>query len=322
VHVYNCPKLLIKNNQIQNVRVALGNFDGIHRGHRSLIKGLVARAKQDGSSSVVVTFNPHPAQFFCKSVGFRKIDNLLIQQTILTDLGVDALLELPFDAALSAMSPEDFIENILGSLPLTEITVGRDFRFGHGRAGDSKLLIKIGTKQGFTVNLVDPVTVDGHLVSSSHIRHLLAETGDVVAARKFLMRPFLMHGVVVQGDQLGRKLGIPTANLSDISQVIPKSGVYSGRMRVHASIAAVLRPNDWFGCVINIGSRPTVNSVNSEIRVEVHAYDVAESLNLYGETLEVEFYKRLREEQKFASVEQLVTQIRRDIDLARADFNS
>ncbi len=322
MHVFKCPKLLIKNTQIKSAHVALGNFDGIHRGHRLLIESLVSRAKSARSSSIAVTFNPHPAQFFSKSAGFKKIDTPLIQKTILADLGVDALLELPFDATLAAMNPDDFIDNVLGQLPLKDVTVGRDFRFGRGRAGDSKALEDIGAKRGFSVHLVDPVTAEGSVVSSSHIRHLIAEIGDMAAATNFLMRPFLLHGVVIHGDQLGRKLGFPTANLSEIIQVVPKSGVYSGRMRVRSEMTSALRPDDWWNCVINIGHRPTVTASHSELRVEVHAYDVTHDLNLYGESLEVEFHKRLREELRFASLEQLKIQIRQDIQDARSHFRT
>jgi riboflavin kinase/FMN adenylyltransferase len=309
------------------VRVALGNFDGIHLGHRDLLDGLVQRCRSDGSSSVVVTFNPHPAQFFSQLQGlqgadkkipdFKKIDSASIQRSVLAGLGIDAMLELPFDTALASMTAKAFVEDVLCSMPLKEITVGRDFRFGRGREGDSRILNEIGAKRGFEVHLVNPVSIAGQVVSSSFIRHLLVAKGDVVTARAFLTRPFQLEGAVVKGSQLGRKIGFPTANVSGIHQLTPQSGVYSGRMRVSSDISSNLRVNDWFACVVNIGVRPTVVDTDSEIKIEVHAYDTSTTLNLYGETLIIEFYERIRDEQKFATLDQLAEQIRRDIAVAR-----
>lgn len=317
VHVSNSPKLLLKMISSAGVRAVLGNFDGIHKGHRTLLEGLVLRAKRDGSSSVVVTFNPHPAEFFAKSSTFKKIDTPLIQQAILSDLGIDGLLQLPFDASLAAMSPGDFIEKILCSMPLKEIAVGKDFRFGQGRAGDGAMLSDIGMRRGFEVRIIEPVGVGHKVVSSSLIRHLLSDVGDVVTVSDFLNRPFLLQGLVVKGDQIGRQIGFPTANIGHISQVIPRAGVYSGRMRVRAAIGSNLRSEDWYPCVVNIGIRPTIADSDAKTRVEAHAYDIGATLNLYGEPVEIEFHKRLRDERRFDSLEMLKTQIKLDIDDAK-----
>jgi len=299
------------------VRLVLGNFDGVHKGHRELISRLVKRAAVGAESSVVVTFDPHPADFFGRGGGLKKIDSPGIKRRLLAALGVTGLLELTFNAELAALSGEDFIQNILEVFPLKEVVVGQDFRFGKERSGSVELLAARGRSHGFEVTVMDAVTINGAVVSSSLVRKLLSEEGDVTSVTAMLERPFSLQGKVIQGNQLGRTIGFPTANVSGISQIIPKIGVYAGRIKVLSERSSGVRPNDFMPCVINIGLRPTVNS-GSDIRVEAHVYDAGgQSLDLYGETVELEFTKRLRDEKRFENLEALKAQISKDIENAK-----
>ena len=296
------------------VRLVLGNFDGIHKGHRELISRLVTQSIRDAESCVVVTFDPHPAEFFGRSTGFKKIDTPSIKRRLLASLGVTGLLELAFDAELSSLSGEKFIQDILEVFPLREILVGRDFRFGRDRSGSVELLRSHGTAKGFDVTEVNAVMLEGSVVSSSALRKILAEDGDVAGAARMLERPFILQGQVIQGDQIGRKLGFPTANLSKINQIIPKAGVYSGTIKILDDHSSGVRSHDVMSCVINIGYRPTVSGEARELRVEAHIYDQPEQpLDLYGEDVEIEFIKRIRDEKRFDNLEALKAQITKDI---------
>lgn len=300
------------------VRLVLGNFDGVHKGHRELISRLVKRAQEGAESSVVVTFDPHPAEFFGRGGGFKKIDTPAIKRRLLGALGVTGLLELSFNAELAALSGEDFIRDILDVFPLKEVIVGPDFRFGRDRTGSVELLAAHGRARGFEVTVMDPVAINGAVASSSVVRKLLSEDGDVAGAAAMLERPFCLHGKVVQGNQLGRTIGFPTANISGINQIIPKIGVYSGRIKITSEHSPGIRSNDFMPCVINIGLRPTVNT-GSDIRVEAHIYDSpGQSPDLYEEFVELEFIKRLRDEKRFENLEALKAQISKDIESAQA----
>ena len=319
MHIANDPKILIKLIGERPVRLALGNFDGVHQGHRKLIRGLVDRATHGDEASIVVTFVPHPAQYFGRNGGIKKIDTPLIQRRCLRDLSVTGILELNFNAELASMSGEDFIDKILCGFNLLEIAVGSDFRFGRNRCGGVDLLKAEGLRRGFSITVMETVEIEGVVASSSRVRTLLSEQGDVAMAAKVLGRPFSLIGRVQKGDQIGRQLGFPTANLSDIHQVIPKTGVYSGTLKVLRELSSELVAEEPMPCVVNIGVRPTVDAGN-HTQVEAHVYDnecSTANLDLYGETVEIQFLKRLRDEQKFENIEALKRQISKDIDAAR-----
>ena len=319
MHVANSPEILNKLLCGRPVRLALGNFDGVHLGHRALISRLVKSASEHGEACVVVTFSPHPAQFFGSKSDFGKIDSPRVRHRILAGLGVAGLLELTFDQSLANMTGEEFIRDVLARLPLRDVSVGRDFRFGKNRSGDVELLESFGRGHGFRVSIIDPVSVDGETASSSRIRSHIVSNGDVAGAAKILGRPFCLEGTVVKGDQIGRTIGFPTANLSTIRQIIPKDGVYAGSLMVVNDVSAQMRPSDLMPCVINIGVRPTVSSGLPERRVEAHIYDVNGSgVNLYDEIVEIQFLKRLRDEKRFESLEALKAQIAKDIADAKS----
>ncbi len=312
--------LLLKSIGPKPVRLAIGNFDGVHVGHRRLISDLVARAEAEGHSSVVMSFCPHPSQFFGKNSNFKKIDTESIQRRILAELGVTGLLELPFDAILAELSADQFLDLLIKNLPLKEIIVGNDFRFGKHRVGHVDLLSQHGRAHGYSVNVMEKMCVDGVVASSSSVRSLLALDGDVEGAARILGRLFCLQGVVVKGDQVGRTIGFPTANIGDIHQLIPKNGVYSGRMKVAQEPSQSSQSEAWLPCVINIGVRPTIKlKANEDRRVEAHVYDAnGTNLDIYGRGVEVEFMRYLRDEKRFHGIESLKNQIAADIAHARS----
>lgn len=323
--------------------VALGNFDGVHRGHQQVIQPVLkttleARAINSCSGltypnqkiySTVVTFNPHPQEFF---TGSRRTLltplNEKVQQ--LTDLGVEQLVLLPFDRELAALSPQEFVEKILvQQLQAQQISVGQDFRFGYQRSGTASDLQAIAATFGIPVTIVplhkfasdSPTETVDERISSSSIRQAL-EQGDLYRAKILLGRPYTLTGLVIAGQQLGRTIGFPTANIQlPPEKFLPRQGVYAVQVSGEEDeqiisllpLASRLSPLTCKG-VMNIGSRPTVNGTHPS--VEVHLLDW--SGDLYGKTLTVQLEKFLRTEQKFASLEALKAQIQADCAIARS----
>jgi riboflavin kinase / FMN adenylyltransferase len=285
--------------------VALGNFDGIHRGHRQVLQPILqqAAASLPKVFSTVVTFSPHPQEFF---TGQRRTLLTPLEEKIayLQELGVEQLVLLPFDAALACLTPQDFVEKILvQQLQAKHISVGQNFRFGQRRAGTTEDLNAIATQHHITVTLTPLYTTAGERVSSSAIRHAL-EQGDPCQAQQLLGRPYTLIGIVVKGQQLGRTIGFPTANLQlPPEKLVPQNGVY--RVRVMGAAAGL--------GVMNIGDRPTVDGKHRT--VEVHLLDW--SGDLYGQTLTVQIESFLRPEQRFSSLEDLQAQIQKDCAIAR-----
>ncbi|HIK41358.1 bifunctional riboflavin kinase/FAD synthetase [Thermoleptolyngbya sp. M55_K2018_002] len=312
--------------------VALGNFDGVHPGHQTVIEPVWLAAQQFratcavGSGAIapvptVVTFHPHPREFF---TGKRRdlLTPLAEKVAQLKPLGVAQLVRLPFDYALSCLSPEAFVEQILvRSLAAQEISVGENFCFGHKRAGTAEDLRAIAARYDIPVHIVPMYTLDGEQVSSSTIRDYLQQ-GLVRPAARLLGRPYMLVGDVVKGQQLGRSLGFPTANLRlPEEKFLPRLGVYAVRVWVQNEAfpnALVLPPADPARQpqpgVMNLGYRPTVDG--SQRQVEVHLLDWAG--DLYGKTLVVGLEAFLRAEQKFDSLDALKAQIQQDCDQARS----
>jgi riboflavin kinase/FMN adenylyltransferase len=317
MHVANSPETLKNMLRDTPVRLALGNFDGIHEGHRRLIQGLVAKCKVNHEASVVVTFTPHPAEYFGRNHGFKKIDTPPIRQEILRSLGVSGLLELSFDEHIAAMPADEFIKNVLGRLPLREVFVGEDFRFGRDRSGGLDTLKTQGQLSGFAVSAIDIVEIDGLPVSSSRVRQLVAQEGDVKQAAKLLGRPYCLEGLISDGQKIGRSIGFPTANLSNVVQVLPKGGVYAGSLSVVSPEGALSDGFSDLPCVINIGVRPTVTS-ESKVTIEAHIYGRdGEDLHLYHKKVYLKFHKRIRDEKRFESIDDLKQQIIKDIEAAQ-----
>ena len=285
--------------------IALGNFDGLHRGHQRVIEPTLNTEYR--SYATVVTFNPHPQEFFTgQSRALLTPQTEKVQQ--LSVWGVEQLVLLPFDRELAALSPQKFVETtIVQQLRPQQISVGEDFRFGWQRSGTATDLQAIAGSFGIPVTIVPLHTSDGERISSSSIRQAL-EQGDIQRAKTLLGRPYTLTGSVVKGEQLGRTIGFATANLQvPPEKFLPRQGVYA----VQVFILAQRREARG---VMNVGYRPTVNGTYPS--VEVHLLDWSE--DLYGTTLTVHLQKFLRPEQKFASLEALKAQIEADCAIARS----
>jgi riboflavin kinase/FMN adenylyltransferase len=271
-------------------RVAVGEFDGVHLGHRQVIHG----------SDTVLTFEPHPLQVVRPEAAPKLLTSFAVKEDLIAGLGVAELVVVPFDRRFADQSPEDFIDQVLvETLGATHVSVGENFRFGHRAAGDPATLAR---DPRFQTRVVPLVEIDGEIVSSSHIRALV-QAGEVEAAARMLGDPFQLRGEVVRGDGRGRELGFPTANLvPDESLVCPGHGVYVA-MADEACAA------------VNVGVRPTFGTGRA---VLIEAYLLDRELDLYGHILRIEFVKRLRGERRFASVDALVEQMLQDVEEARA----
>jgi riboflavin kinase / FMN adenylyltransferase len=290
-------------NALTPTVVALGNFDGIHQGHQQVISPVLNKDPQ--SRSTVVSFSPHPTEFFTGQP--RKLLTPHSEKAFqLSAIGVEQLVLLPFNRELAALTPQQFVEEILlNRLQAGRISVGQDFRFGCKRAGTATDLQAIAANFGISVSIVPLLTFQGERISSSAIREALQE-GNLQGANRMLGRSYCLVGEVVQGQQVGRTIGFPTANLQlPPEKFIPKQGVYG----VRVSGVGLDRELG----VMNIGNRPTVNGTRQTI--EVHLLDW--SGDLYGQTLTVELEQFIRPEQKFASLDDLKAQIKADCEIAR-----
>ena len=285
--------------------VCIGAFDGLHSGHRALVRHAVARARALGVECVVVTFEPLPREFFSKDHPPPRLTLARAKVEGLLDLDADRVGLLRFDAKLSAMSAEDFVRTLLvGRLAAREVWIGPEFRFGHRRGGDVALLQAMGSELGFSADAIAPVEVQGERVSSTRIREAL-KSGDFTTTTRLLGRPYAIGGRVVRGKQLGRTLGFPTANLR-----FPKTPALSG---IYATWVHGVGDAPW-PSVSSFGTRPTVDGV--EPLLEAHLFDFAG--DLYGRHIEVEFVAKLRDELKFPDLPSLTEQMHRDADQARA----
>jgi riboflavin kinase / FMN adenylyltransferase len=285
--------------------VCIGAFDGVHCGHRALLRRVRERADALGVEAIAVSFEPIPREFFARSTPVPRLDNVRGKIQQIRDTGIDLLMLMRFNAALAAMPAEEFVEQILvNRLQAREVWVGADFRFGHARHGDVELLRKLGKAHGFRAEVFGEFRLGDERVRSSAIRELLGE-GDFQSAERLLGRRFSIGGHVVYGKQLGRKLGYPTANIRLGRRTSPINGIFS--VRVHG-IAAQALPG-----VASLGVRPTVNGV--EPLLEAHLFDF--DGDLYGRRIEVEFVTKLRDEEKFETLEAMVEQIDRDAAQAR-----
>lgn len=301
--------------------VCIGAFDGVHRGHQAVLARVRERAQALGLAPIAITFEPLPREFFARGVGIGRLTAAGEKVNLLFRAGMHQVLALRFNAALAAMSAEDFVVRVLRErVNATEVWVGEGFRFGHQRKGDIALLREGGQQQGFMADEVEPLVLHGERVSSTRIRGLLA-AGDFAAAAPLLGRRFCIGGHVVRGAQLGRKLGYPTANLRLGRRVAPVQGIFAVRVhgvtdQPHAasgSSASCARDTGAFmPGVASLGFRPTVNG--KEPLLEAHLFDF--DGDLYGRRLEVEFVAKLRDEEKFPDLDAMVRQI--DLDAAQA----
>jgi riboflavin kinase/FMN adenylyltransferase len=304
-------KIIRAANELGNgqrkVCVAIGVFDGVHLGHQQVIRQTVADARGHNAVALVVTFDKHPnaivapdkapPQIFSRSQKLRAIESL----------GADALLEIPFDKTFSAKSGEVFIRELAHDLgKIHSICVGADFVFGHKRSGNVELLKKLGAELFFQVHGLAAVALDGQVVSSTRIREAI-RAGNFDAASQMLGRPYAICGKIIEGDKIGRQFGFPTANLDATNLILPPNGVYA---------ASVKLKGQFYRVALNIGTRPTVATAQTQLRVEAHLLDF--SGDLYGAELELELGVKLRDERKFSSPAELREQIGRDVAAVRA----
>jgi riboflavin kinase/FMN adenylyltransferase len=280
---------MLSDAQPRPRRVAVGEFDGVHIGHREVIAG----------SDTVLTFEPHPLAVVRPEAAPRLLTSFDVRVELIASLGVRELVVIPFDEHFAAQSPREFIDHVLvDTLCATDVSVGENFHFGHKAAGDTDML---AADSRFRTRVVPLVEVDGEVVSSSHIRGLVS-AGDVERASHFLGAPFQMRGEVVPGDRRGRELGYPTANLvPDEALVCPGHGVYAARA-------------DGVCAAVSVGVRPTFGTGRALL---VEAYLLDRNVDLYGQVLRIDFLSRLRGERRFDSVDALVAQMAVDVEQTR-----
>jgi riboflavin kinase/FMN adenylyltransferase len=288
----------------------IGNFDGMHVGHQEIIRGVLARARELGRPSAVITFNPHPLSVVAPDRVPKQILTLAQKEELLRELGVDALLIVPFTHEFSRWTADRFIQEFLvDALEVAEVRIGRDFAFGAGREGNFEMLTAAGARNGFEVIGLDEVKIRGIRVSSSIVRDAIAK-GAIRTTNIALGRTYFIDGRVATGRRLGRKIGFPTVNVDPQNELFPGSGVYVTTSRFESFSRS-------FESVTNIGVRPTLYE-NYATTIESHIFDF--DSNVYGDTVRLYFHELLRREQQFRSALELTNQIRQDIDRSRRYF--
>jgi riboflavin kinase/FMN adenylyltransferase len=290
--------------------LTVGTYDGLHLGHQSLLARLRGHAQQLGVPTVMVTFEPMPREYLTPDNPPVRLTSFRERWRCLEHMQLDAVCVLRFGAATRSLSADDFAGLLAERLRPAIVVVGHDFRFGRGGGGTAEQLEAAGRRLGFAVDIVEPVTLAGERLSSSAVREALA-AGDLARAERLLGRPYTMTGRVVRGEQLGRKLGFPTANVRFPHRRLPLAGIYAVRIKVRGGSGAALNG------VASIGTRPTVGG--TEPWLEVHVFDF--EADLYGREIAVECVQFLRPELKFDSLEAMVAQIHRDATQARALLN-
>jgi riboflavin kinase/FMN adenylyltransferase len=288
----------------------IGNFDGMHIGHQTIIRGVVERGRETRRPSTVITFHPHPLSIVAPDRVPKQILTLGQKEELIAELGVDALLIVPFTYEFSRWTADRFIEEFLvRALQVVDVRIGRDFCFGAGREGDLARLAAAGRRHGFAVDGVDDVRVRGARVSSSLVRDAISK-GAMSVANAALGRTYFIDGRVATGRRLGRKIGFPTVNVDPANELFPGGGVYVTTSRLESFQRC-------FESVTNIGVRPTLYE-NYAITIESHILDF--DSNVYGDTVRVYFHRLLRREQQFRSALELTKQIRADIERTRRYF--
>jgi len=302
----------IKDYFAQGCCLTIGNFDGVHLGHKKLLEKTCRHATAKKIPSTVLTFWPHPLQVLAGSHAPPLITTREQRLGLLKSFGIDICLDLTFNREFAAQSPEEFIKNILVPIKTSELIIGYDFSIGKLRQGTAEILAQLGEKYGFSVEQIPPVIINGAIVSSTRIRNLI-RTGNVWEAYKLLDHFFTIQGMVTKGHGRGHGLGFPTANIYAEDILLPHLGVYASLVQVKEQI---------FPAVTNVGYNPTFN--NDSISIESFLLDA--DVNLYGENIEVSFVQFLRDEKRFSDIDALKKQIALDIQLTKqildnASFN-
>ena len=287
------------------VVIAAGVFDGMHLGHQTVLRSALDAARDVNGTAVALTFDPHPARILRPKQAPRLLTSTAHKLRLIEDVGFKYILVVPFDHAFAEVEPEDFVRSLVGAArPLVRICVGQGWLFGRGRRGSGDMLRSLGTTYGFETTEVSSVRVKETVVSSTLIRAAV-EAGDLATARRLLGRDYAILGTVEHGEELGRRLGFPTANLAAHNEQFPPDGVYAVKVGLSGKTVAG---------VANIGSRPTV-SASGQRMLEVHLLNF--SGDLYGQDIEAAFVRFLRPEIKFPDLDSLKSGIAQDVDLAR-----
>ena len=291
---------------IQNTWLTIGSFDGVHLGHQQLIRELNNHAHQAGSNSCVLTFHPHPSVILRGRTGAFYLTTPTEKVGLLDELGTDIVVTHPFTYEISQSTAREYVSYLKDHLGFRQLWVGYDFALGKGREGNVSYLEQLGEELGYHVHVVEPVMADGSTISSSQIRKLIID-GNIVEANKWLGRAYQVGGEVVHGDGRGKGIGIPTANLeTGDEKLIPGAGVYACR--------AIIFDELW-PAAVNIGIRPTFERADQRSHVEAHILDY--SNDLYTQKIALEIITRLRGEERFQSVEDLIRQVHADINQTR-----
>lgn len=290
--------------------IALGNFDGFHRGHQAVVGRAVRHARDEGRPAIVATFDPHPVRYFRPDAEAFRLTSLDQREQLFAEAGADAMLVLPFDASLAGTSAEDFITDLLlNRYGAAGVVTGSDFVFGKGRGGDVVTLAEHARRLGFFTEMVSPVDDSDEVISSSRIRDALRQ-GDCATAARLLTRPFTVQAIVQHGDKNGRKLGFPTANVEMGQYLRPRYGIYA--------VTGRLTDGRLLKGAANIGIRPSFDPPKELL--EPHFFDF--SGDLYGQIIDVEFHHYLRGEAKFNSMDALMAQMAVDCEQAKSHLST
>jgi riboflavin kinase/FMN adenylyltransferase len=290
----------------------IGNFDGVHLGHRRILETVASRAREIGKPSIAITFEPHPLAVLRPDQAPRSLQTLRQKEEVIESIGIDWLLVIPFTRDFSLTEPEEFVKGFLSRrLAVAELHIGQHFAFGRGKRGNLELLRRLGPELKFVAWGVDEVLYEGEPISSTRIRTAIEE-GRVPAASGMLGREYELDGIVSKGERVGRKIGYPTINLAAENELYPADGVYVTQIEIRSF-------GRRFDCVTNIGRRPTVYE---DYATTIETYVLDFSSDVYGERVRLFFFDRLREERKFPSVMALTEQIGRDIEKTREFFRS
>lgn len=296
-----CPLHEIKREA--NSVVTVGTFDGVHQGHKALIEAVVQRAKKTQSRSVVVTFDPHPRSIIrSKGEGLKLLTTMRERAESMKSLGVDVLCVIPFTRDFSLLSSEQFVKDVIfEKIGINHFVIGYDHHFGKDRTGTISTLERLAPELGFDVQVISKREMGDTTISSTVIRNILKEEGSVQRAAELLGRPYMLNGLVIHGDERGRKIGFPTANIKPEHEdkLVPKNGIYAVKIRVDGQ---------WFNGMMNIGIRPTFDGSTQSLEVNIFNFDQ----QIYGKMVQVRFFERIRDERKFSGIEELSEQLKQD----------
>jgi riboflavin kinase/FMN adenylyltransferase len=296
----------LNNLSLRGAWLTIGSFDGIHLGHQAILTRIIRGAHKKGEPAVALTFHPHPSIVLGKRSGSIYLNTPEEKADFLSQMGLDILVVHPFNHEISNLTAREFISRLQKSLKFRYLCVGSDFAIGHNREGGLAALHLLGEELNFHLIVLEPIKIAGREVSSSWVREALA-SGDMATVQRLLGRPYHVSGEVIHGDNRGRALGFPTANLNIWSErILPKTGVYAGWVHINGENVPA---------VTNVGYRPTFENQSTRPQVETHLLDFEG--DIYHRTISISFLAHLRDEQRFANSQQLVQQVREDIRIAR-----